>query len=248
MTDTALFTTSWDDGHPLDLRLGELLAEHGFRATFYVPLSNSEGQPVMSSQQIRSLGAAFEIGSHTLDHCYLNTVDCGEARRQITDGKSKLEDILGYPVRGFCYPGGAFNRAHRQMTMDTGFAYARTTVNLVGEAPDDPYSMPTTIQFYPHSWMVYLKNFLSKGNWPRRAGLLSDALRSREMMVRLNTMIEHVCTRGGVFHLWGHSWELDSFDGWQQLDVFLRYVAERIPRQYRLTNGELVRKFAPTIG
>lgn len=248
MTDTALFTTSWDDGHPLDLRLGELLAKHGFRATFYVPLSNSEGQPVMSSQQIRSLGAAFEIGSHTLDHCYLNTVDYDEARRQITEGKSRLEDILGEPVRGFCYPGGAFDRAHRRITVDTGFAYARTTVNFMKTAPDDPFRMPTTIQFYPHSRMVYIRNFLSKGNWPGRSRLFSVALQSSEIMIRLCAMVDHVCASGGVFHLWGHSWELDSFNGWQQLDELLGYLGERIPRQCRLTNDQVIRRIASSLG
>ena len=34
-----LITTSWDDGHPLDLRLAELLHKYDVPATFYIPVS-----------------------------------------------------------------------------------------------------------------------------------------------------------------------------------------------------------------
>ncbi|MBK8335639.1 MAG: polysaccharide deacetylase family protein [Sterolibacteriaceae bacterium] len=246
MNKPAVFTSSWDDGHPLDMRLGDLLAKHEFPATFYVPLSNCEGLPVLSAEQVRGLGAAFEIGSHTLDHRYLNTVDEGEARRQIMDGKNKLEDILGYGVRGFCYPGGRFSAEHRRFTVETGFAYARTTVNFFRTVPDDRYRMPTTIQFYPHPRMAYVRNYLSKGNWPIRSGLFSVAVRPTGMIDRMRAMVDYVCRNGGVFHLWGHSWELDTFDGWQQLDRFLGYVGERIPRQCRLTNDEVAFPVVPS--
>lgn len=236
MNKPAIFTSSWDDGHPLDMRLGDLLAKHDFPATFYIPLSNREGLPVLSPEQIRGLGSAFEIGSHTLDHCYLNTVDDSEARRQIMDGKKRLEDILGSRVRGFCYPGGRFASAHRRITMESGFAYARTTVNFFPSLLNDPYRMPTAIQFYPHSQMAYVKNFWSKGHWPARSGLFLVAVRPASMLDRMRAMVDHVCQNGGVFHLWGHSWELDTFDGWQQLHHFLDYVGERVPRQCRLMN------------
>jgi hypothetical protein len=221
------------------MRLGDLLAKHDFPATFYIPLSNREGLPVLSAELVRGLGAAFEIGSHTLDHCYLNTVDEDEARRQIIDGKGRLEDILGSEVRGFCYPGGKFNAEHRRITMEAGFAYARTTVNFFRTVPGDRHRMPTTIQFYPHSRMAYLRNYLSKGDWPVRSGLFSVAAQYSCALDRMRAMIDHVCLKGGVFHLWGHSWELDTFNGWQQLDSFLGYVGECIPRQCRLTNQEV---------
>ena len=80
MKKKAIFTTSWDDGHPLDTRIAELLSRHGFQGTFYVPLSNREGLPVMPPEEMRRLGRGFEIGSHTIDHCYLKTVGAVEAR------------------------------------------------------------------------------------------------------------------------------------------------------------------------
>jgi hypothetical protein len=34
MKRVAYITTSWDDGHPLDLRVAELLAKYGLKDTF----------------------------------------------------------------------------------------------------------------------------------------------------------------------------------------------------------------------
>lgn len=36
-------TTSWDDGHPLDLRVAELLSEYHLQGTFYVPIAAEAG-------------------------------------------------------------------------------------------------------------------------------------------------------------------------------------------------------------
>jgi peptidoglycan/xylan/chitin deacetylase (PgdA/CDA1 family) len=235
------FTTSWDDGHPLDLRVADLLARYGCRATFYVPLANGEGLPVMSAADIRRLGEGFEIGSHTIDHCYLDTVGVAEARRQIAEGKSGLEDILGRRVDGFCYPGGHFTRDHRQMVIDEGFQYARTIAGFHRRPLLDPFRMPTTLQFFPNDRPALLRNFLRHGHWGGRSGLFAVALRGDDLMARLRAMLDHLCRAGGLFHLWGHSWELDRFNGWALLDDFLSYVAKRVPPEGRLTNGEALR-------
>src|SRR4051812_38022378 len=96
-----LFTTSWDDGHPLDLRVAELLTRHGFQGTFYVPLSNREGLPVMSAGDLKNLNQSFEIAGHTLDHSYLDRVSLTEAERQIKEGKEQLQTVLGNQIDGF---------------------------------------------------------------------------------------------------------------------------------------------------
>src|SRR3989304_6864863 len=81
MKKKAIFTTSWDDGHPLDTRIAELLSRHGFQGTFYMPLSNREGLPVMPPGEMRRLGQEFEIGSPPPAPRFLQTVDAAEGRR-----------------------------------------------------------------------------------------------------------------------------------------------------------------------
>ena len=43
----AVLCFSVDDGHPLDMRMADLLIKHGVQASFFVPSRNSEGQPVL---------------------------------------------------------------------------------------------------------------------------------------------------------------------------------------------------------
>src|SRR3989442_15889037 len=82
-----VFTCSIDDGHPSDLKIAELLSKNCLNGTFFIPIKNREGLPVLSKSQIRDIGRQFEIGSHTYDHCYLRNVGVEEAFYQITEGK-----------------------------------------------------------------------------------------------------------------------------------------------------------------
>ena len=45
--------------------------------------------------------------------------------------------------------------------------------------------------------------------------------------------------RGGVFHVWGHSWEIDARGDWDRLERVCEYIAGRPSVRY-LSNGELV--------
>jgi peptidoglycan/xylan/chitin deacetylase (PgdA/CDA1 family) len=259
MENKALFTTSWDDGDLLDTRMAELLSRHGFQGTFYMPLSNREGFQVLPAAEMRRLGQEFEIGSHTLDHCPLKTVDAAEARRQIVEGKTRLEQILGQRVSGFCYPWGQYSLKLQRMVAGAGFDFARTCANFHRTLPVDPFRMPTTIQFYPHEHLparsvlgkarsMLVRNFTGRGEWRRTRDLFSVFQGKEDFMSRLQAMLDHVCLHGGVFHLWGHSRELEAFDGWRQLDSFLRYAAERIPAERRLSNREVLQHRAANGG
>lgn len=239
-----LFTTSWDDGHPLDLRLAELLAKYGFRGTFYVPCWNWQGEPVLSGGELRDLDRGFEIASHTLEHRLLTTMNRAEVRRQIIDGKAELENRLGTRVDGFCYPGGRHNAFVRQTVREAGFAYGRSIRNLCLLPGADPFLMATTIQCYPHSATVYTRNYLRGRDWIERFPLLVKVLASRGMLDRLIAVFDLAIQRSGVFHLWGHSWEIDRIRGWRILEEFLRYVAEHVDNANRVDNAEIHHRFS----
>lgn len=234
------FTTSWDDGHPLDLRLADLLNRYGFPGTFYVPLTNREGLPVLSASGLRQLDALGELGSHTLDHCYLTTVSSDAARQQIHDGRVALEDAVGHRIAGFCYPGGKFRREHVVMVESEGFAYARTTRNMEFEQDADPFLSPTTLQFWPHSRKVYLTNWVKHGHWLRRMPFAVQAIARPDFLPLLKSSLLHAKATGGTFHLWGHSWELDKFGGWELLEEFLAFAASHVEMSERVTNGQLL--------
>lgn len=238
----AVFTCSADDGNPLDMRMAELLCKHGLNGTFYVPIFNREGAPVLTKKQLMQLSARFEIGSHTHDHCYLKNLSLTEATYQINAGKKQLEELVEHTVDGFCYPGGKFSRSHLALVQDAGFKYARTTTNLCIDTGISRFEVPTTIQFYPHSKSVYLRNFLQAGRWDKRAHGLYLVLSNENWIERIYALFNYCCERGGTFHLWAHTSEIDQLGAWQQLDRFFAYVVTRIPLENRLSNQELARR------
>lgn len=237
------FTCSTDDGHPSDLKMAELLQKNALSGTFYIPIRNREGNEVMAPSQIREIGQVFEVGSHTHDHCFLNHIDHASARFQISQGRRILEELLGKPVPGFCYPGGKYRRQHIELVRSAGFQYARTTMNLCFDAGDNRFEIPTTCQFYPHQRAVYLRNFTRAGHWLKRRDALRLALAQENWIDRLYALFDHACDHGAAFHLWGHSIDIDRLDAWRELDLFLAHVAARVAKPDRLTNKQFASRF-----
>jgi peptidoglycan-N-acetylglucosamine deacetylase len=232
-------TTSWDDGHPLDMRIAEMLSKHGIAGTFYVPLRNS--RPTMRSEQIRQLSSSFEIGAHTVNHVRLTGLPPSQAEQEVTVSKQRLEDILGKSCTTFCFPGGRYDKTHFRMLRDAGFVAARTVELLSLRRPRTTQGiavMPTTIQAYPHQAVSYFRNaakrFSMEAMWN-----LSRGGRLENWPVFAALLLRRAADMGGVFHLWGHSWEIEETGQWQALERTLAALAECRERASFVTNGEL---------
>ena len=235
-----IFCLSIDDGHPADMRMADLLLRHGLRATFYIPMRNCEGPPVLTPPALRELSKHFEIGSHTLEHCYLTRLGIHDALTQIHDGKAALQDLLGEKVDGFCYPGGKYTSLHSKMVQSAGFSYARTTRNFYLSAGTSVYDLPTTLQFYPHTRSVLLRNFISQGAWPQRRTALGVIGHEADWLDRLTLLIDYAARSGSVCHLWCHSLDIEKLGLWKRLDELLRFAARRFTPAQRMDNAQLV--------
>jgi peptidoglycan-N-acetylglucosamine deacetylase len=219
-------TTSWDDGHPLDLRIAELLSKYSLRGTFYVPLHNS--LPTMSRAQIRELSVSFEIGCHTENHVRLTDLDDDRAKREIENSKKQMEDILGKACTVFCFPGGRYQRPHLKMLRDAGFFASRTVELLSLQRPrvvDGISLIPTTIQAYPHRIDAYLRNVVKRFSCAAIPNLLL-ARHARKWEEITSALLERAARNGGVFHLWGHSWEIEEKQQWRALDRTLAAMSQ----------------------
>ena len=75
-------TTSWDDGHPLDLRIAELLNEFGLTGTFYIARDYLPER--LSDAQVAALSKRHEIGAHTLTHPMLDRIPAAAAYQEIS--------------------------------------------------------------------------------------------------------------------------------------------------------------------
>jgi glycosyltransferase involved in cell wall biosynthesis/peptidoglycan/xylan/chitin deacetylase (PgdA/CDA1 family) len=241
---TAMITTSWDDGDPLDLRVAELLAKYGLTGTFYVPRSGQ--RPVLHDSDIRELSKTFEIGAHTLEHVAIDCLPEGDARVQLSGSREWVEQLTGKDCRVFCFPGGKFRNGQLRLVREAGYQAARTVELLSTRSPqcvDGLWLIPTTVQAFPHGPSVYVKNALKRFSTsvmfrPRRVLLSRDwAALAEEMFLR--TM-----ERGGVFHLWGHSWEIAEREQWQALEHFLAFAAANGKGVRCVSNGDLSAEYA----
>jgi hypothetical protein len=232
-----VITTSWDDGHPCDWKVANLLAKYGLKGTFYVPRKNTERE-VIPIQDLKELAQEFEIGGHTLSHIALHSINEEKAVTEIWGSQEWLSDLLGVAPKAFCYPRGRFTGAIQKLVRDAGFHYARAVQLMRTDLPD-AFAAPTTLQLFEHSRSGYLRNFLRRCDLRTvfRYGL---SLRARtDLGFLTDHFLDRVDGEGGIFHLWGHSWEIEQRGLWTILETILGKLAAR--KSFRFAfNSELV--------
>jgi peptidoglycan-N-acetylglucosamine deacetylase len=234
-----VMTTSWDDGHPLDQRVAELLGKYNLSGTFYIPLENS--RMVMTSSAIRDLAGRFEIGAHTVHHVDLTKVPSAIAETEIFQSKSRLEDLTGRSCEAFCFPKGHFRADHVRMVQRAGFRCARTVELLSIDFPrlvTGVHLMPTTVQARSHSFLAYGRNFVKRSGFRNLARFALHA-RTTNWVDISRRLLRLVAAQGGVFHLWGHSWEIDENQQWRQLEEVLDEMSKARRSQGCVSNSEV---------
>ena len=232
-------TTSWDDGHPTDFRIVELLAKYDLRGTFYIPkVAETE---TMGEAQIRRIASTQEVGAHTLNHVYLPEVDEATADREIVESRKWLESVLGDECRMFCFPRGKFTSHHLVTAAEAGYTGVRTTEMLSMQPPRRTHGiweMPTTVEAYPHTSYTLMRNILKR----RAGGNFLNLLRNRKQLdwpVLAQTLFDQTRSANGVFHLWGHSWEIEEFDLWGPLEATFKFIQENSVPSQRMTNAQV---------
>ena len=238
-----IITSSWDDGHVLDLKLADLLDKHGLRGTFYIARQYLDER--MTDTQLRNLSQRHELGAHTLTHPTLTEIDDKQAREEIIGSKTWLEGVIGKPVPSFCYPKGMYTTSHRNMVQDAGYSMARTVNSYNFSTGDDPFQMPTTLHVYPfplrpikglrgiRTRLQPIRKFM-----PHRSRLNVPLTALTNWTALATALLDEAQARDGIWHLWGHSWEIEKFDMWSQLDDILK-IASTYQAQAK-TNSELI--------
>jgi len=226
-----IVTTSWDDGHKLDLKLASLLKKYNVKGTFYIsPFYLTK----LKEEEMKVLSFYNEIGAHTLTHVDLNSIPINEAEKEIGGSKFYLEKLLGHEINMFCYPHGRYNRRVKEIVKNYGFLGARTCNYGGFELPKHPFEWSITLHASNGSPLVTMK-ILLKSKIPIKAILDWD--------VRANLLFDSFLSKGGIYHLWGHSWEINKNKDWSKLEQVLQYISDRPNVEY-MTNGETLRRYS----
>lgn len=202
---------SWDDGIESDLRASQLMAKHGWRASFFF---NKHSRMLDRWKELEDLG--MEVGSHSWSHpaywlqtprrCWEESVGC----------RALLEEKTGHPIIAFAYPfnyGGAFDaegdyvlRANRE----AGYLSCRAT--STGRTTLDDMGEPL--------------NYKSDGHFQMpRANL--EAAWSRASNAQR-----------GVFYIWGHTYEMAKEADWSAYEETLATFGHRREAWYA-SQGDL---------
>lgn len=244
MKPRAFITTSWDDGHPLDFRIAEMLEANGLAGTFYIPKTSQT--PTMSERDVRELSSRFEIGAHTIDHTFLDAASDCVAEREIVDSKAWVEQTTGRPCRMFCPPAGKFSPRDVRFVRQAGYLGLRSVELMSLAAPrerDSILVMPTTLQAHPHRPPAYLKNAIRRRSAGNLWNFISCGL-GRSWHEAAIALLDRALARGGVFHLWGHSWEIEQTGQWDNLAQVLRLLGERRSQAAVLSNSQVCESLA----
>lgn len=226
METPRIVTTSWDDGDYADLTLAEILRSNGVRGTFYIPINYRE-RP-LDHHQLRDLASeGFEIGAHGLSHKPLCRLPQAELAQEVRPCKPILEDIIGREVRMFCYPFGRYNASVVHFLKEAGYWGARTVRMLETRSTFSSFEMPTTLQIFPHSSFTYLTNLASARTLESLKTFLVQMPRPGSWFELGKRLFDTVLENGGIWHLYGHSWELEKLSLWDDLRKLLNYVGGR---------------------
>lgn len=193
--------SSWDDFEAADERLFELLLKYNIPATFYIPYNKLLLKDRL--ELAKKVAEHFEIGSHTISHKILPELSDRELKDEVYWSKRMIEDLLGVEVSSFCYPRGRYNDRVKEAVIKAGYKSARTVDVLNTDFPTDPFAIKPTIHAYPDR-----REYKGK-KWQ---GIFLE-------------LFDKVNKGGGYFHLWGHSWEIEKYGLWEDLEKLLIYMS-----------------------
>ena len=220
-------TFSYDDCTTQDIRLVELLNKYGLKCTFNV---NSlclggknelvrEGVTVrhdkLTAEQVKEVYAGHEVAVHTLTHPYLQTIEDEQVIiDQIEKDRENLEAIVGYDVRCMAYPGNGndSDRVAEIIKNKTKIKVARTTVSTFNfDLQDNLYQFNPTIHHLHFNKIFDLaEEFIN---------MQPDSPK--------------------IFYIWGHSFEFDIHDTWDEFEKFLQLISGKDDIFYG-TNSEVL--------
>lgn len=168
---------TFDDGCETDLITAvPLLAEYGFRATFYITVGFLGKRGYLSEAQVDELARYdHDIGCHSVTHPYLTDLDEAGLRREIADAKNALEQIAGRKVDHFSCPGGRWDARVAEIARGAGYLSVATSRTGTNSRTTDPFCLARIAVMRGTSLAAFQQVANGRGLWPIQ---LREATRS----------------------------------------------------------------------
>jgi len=134
---------TFDDGCESDLTVAApILREANFGGTFYITVGFLGRAGHLFPCQVRELSdAGFEIGSHSMTHPYLDSLQRQDLLREIGESKNQLEQMTGKAVHHFSCPGGRWSRDVSTAAREAGYKTVATSHIAANDSRTDPFCL-----------------------------------------------------------------------------------------------------------
>lgn len=183
-------TFSYDDGKTPDRRLVDILNRAGLKGTFNLNGGKFGRDQRIERSEVAALYAGHEVAAHSVTHPTLTRCPREMMVSQIFDDRRRLEDIVGYAVRGFAYPNGQHTPTLHRLLPELGIAYARTTTSSFD------LLLPTEL-------MTWAPTCHHRQDLVARAGSFLERSKSQYL---------------DLLYVWGHSIDFDNEDNWHIIE------------------------------
>lgn len=217
-------TLSYDDGVQQDEQLCNLMEAYGIAGTFNVNSGlyvseDHEFEPGRIHRRLTQKQAAslysrsplFEVATHGYTHPRLETLPAVHVTQELLEDRLAIEAQLGTLCRGHAYPFGTYNRQVMDCLRACGIVYARTVKST------EKFGLPEDfLQWHP---TCHHDN-------PRLMEL------AEQFLAEPNSM------KPRLFYLWGHTYEFEEKENWENIGNFFKKVANH-PDVWYATNIQI---------
>lgn len=131
---------TFDDGHLNNYTIAyPIMKKYGFSGVLYIVGEYIGVSNYMNADQIKEMSLdGWEVGSHSMNHLDLTSLDRQQQQYEIVESRKLLETELGIPIQTFAYPFGIYDQTVINLTysagyiaaMGTGYTYNQGTLNL----------------------------------------------------------------------------------------------------------------------
>jgi peptidoglycan/xylan/chitin deacetylase (PgdA/CDA1 family) len=131
------YCLTFDDGYKSNLYVAEEMNKRGIKGMFFIITDTCKQKNgylnISEIREIHKMG--MEIGSHSCSHRHLSTLSMEEMKRELTESKAFLEDILSVEVKSFAFPGGRFGAREIRSATQAGYDLKRTCLSGINQKP-----------------------------------------------------------------------------------------------------------------
>lgn len=233
------FTISFDDGLQQDKKIIEIMQKYGANcATFFIntglggldsskDIENFLGVPGVTSVRFTmdelktGIYDGFDIECHGLTHAILTGYenDPDAIKQEVGQDAANIAELTGFQPVGLAWPGGFCNETTaRRIEANTSIRFARAISSTYG------FELPKSFMQWNPTCSICEKQLI---------GLAQDFAKAE-------------CTEDMLFYVWGHGYELDAYDLYDELDLLMR-IMTKSKDVVLVTNAEFYQLFKDDI-